>query len=681
MFGRIDYDKFYNSARELKDVDLLPEGGAMKKSGRFFVKETKHSDKNSRIEEFTFSSNDALIIEIGDEYMRFYKNNAAIELSSAASWITSTAYIVGEYTEESGVIYYCIEAHTSGVFATDLAADKWVSQVAYEIPTIYNHIDVFNLQLFQDSDLIYITHPDYPEQVLTRNSDVDFTLEEIEWIFPPMLDENSTTSHTMQSSTTSGTTTITSSLSFFDAGHVGGYLQIGGEVSSKRGFVKITAVASSTSATATVINTLSTAGATSSWAEGASSDYRGHMAGVCVYQNRLCFGQFNRIYLSETGIFENFYISDGSEDSMPIVKAYTFGKYNIAKWLIASEVIFIGTDGGIVNMIPAGSEVMTPGNAIFSLQDSNGVSVVQPILVSNRLYYIHRDSQQIMEYFYSFDYDSFGSESVTLRAKGVVPSGIREMSYQQSPYNQIHCVLNNGDLVSLTRNITEDVKGLTNETGNFGVIRSTAVIPKQFYDEVWSIAEYEINGNTVQYIEYRDDPRSHNLHDHLYTHASVSYRGVATDELTGLDHLEGQTIQVRANGQVQADLVVSSGKVTLQREYTSIDGGLGYTARIKTQNFELGIAGTVGLILLKKIARAYVYFVDTFSATIGNSNHMEIDPALKGNVIGDTAPEGYTGIVEAPLAGDTSRSNAHVTAEQEKCTAMLVNCIAVEVSI
>lgn len=41
-------------------------------------------------------------------------------------WLTTTAYAKGDIAVESAVIYLCIVAHTSGTFATDLAAGKWV---------------------------------------------------------------------------------------------------------------------------------------------------------------------------------------------------------------------------------------------------------------------------------------------------------------------------------------------------------------------------------------------------------------------------------------------------------------------------------------------------------------------------------------------------------------------------
>lgn len=42
-----------------------------------------------------------------------------------ASWLTATAYVIGDTVIQGTGTYVCFVAHTSGVFATDLAAGKW----------------------------------------------------------------------------------------------------------------------------------------------------------------------------------------------------------------------------------------------------------------------------------------------------------------------------------------------------------------------------------------------------------------------------------------------------------------------------------------------------------------------------------------------------------------------------
>jgi hypothetical protein len=51
--------------------------------------------------------------------------NAALLGLWRGPWLTATAYALGDRAQESGSTYICVVPHTSGTFATDLAAVKW----------------------------------------------------------------------------------------------------------------------------------------------------------------------------------------------------------------------------------------------------------------------------------------------------------------------------------------------------------------------------------------------------------------------------------------------------------------------------------------------------------------------------------------------------------------------------
>jgi hypothetical protein len=46
------------------------------------------------------------------------------------AWITATAYYVGDIVTNGGLLYLGMEDHTSGTFATDLAAIRWAQLTA-----------------------------------------------------------------------------------------------------------------------------------------------------------------------------------------------------------------------------------------------------------------------------------------------------------------------------------------------------------------------------------------------------------------------------------------------------------------------------------------------------------------------------------------------------------------------
>ncbi len=58
---------------------------------------------------------------------------AAGLITIASAWVTVHAYIVGDLVAQGGSYYRCIVAHTSGVFATNLAAGYWLLTTALKV--------------------------------------------------------------------------------------------------------------------------------------------------------------------------------------------------------------------------------------------------------------------------------------------------------------------------------------------------------------------------------------------------------------------------------------------------------------------------------------------------------------------------------------------------------------------
>lgn len=59
-----------------------------------------------------------------------------IQLGVAAPrpWVTATAYAVDDTVSFGNGLYICLEAHTSGTFATDLGADLWALLIEFTVP-------------------------------------------------------------------------------------------------------------------------------------------------------------------------------------------------------------------------------------------------------------------------------------------------------------------------------------------------------------------------------------------------------------------------------------------------------------------------------------------------------------------------------------------------------------------
>ncbi len=73
-------------------------------------------------------------------------------LNPTGDWVTSTAYALKDLAVESNIVYITTEAHTSGVFATDLAAGKWaVYQIDLNNPSFPGGLTVDTDTLFVDA--------------------------------------------------------------------------------------------------------------------------------------------------------------------------------------------------------------------------------------------------------------------------------------------------------------------------------------------------------------------------------------------------------------------------------------------------------------------------------------------------------------------------------------------------
>lgn len=74
---------------------------------------------------FTLAEMDPYYPPLLDENLDAAKTLSLNDASITTDWATATNYVVGDVRDEGGLIYVCLVAHLSGVFATDLAAAKW----------------------------------------------------------------------------------------------------------------------------------------------------------------------------------------------------------------------------------------------------------------------------------------------------------------------------------------------------------------------------------------------------------------------------------------------------------------------------------------------------------------------------------------------------------------------------
>jgi hypothetical protein len=97
MDGRVDLPEYSKGCKRLENFVVRPQGGVTARSGLKFIAEAK-KDENTRLIPFDISNVDSYMLEVGDEYMRFYKDGAQLELTEGPNLVSNPGFETGDFT-------------------------------------------------------------------------------------------------------------------------------------------------------------------------------------------------------------------------------------------------------------------------------------------------------------------------------------------------------------------------------------------------------------------------------------------------------------------------------------------------------------------------------------------------------------------------------------------------------
>lgn len=609
--GRVDFEKYYNGCKRLENFIVHPHGGATRRSGTHFVSEVKDSSKKARLIPFEFNVEQAYVLEFGDLYMRVYK-------------------------------------------------DQGVVGAPYEIATPYLEAELFEIDFVQSADTMYIVHGNHAPRKLTRAGHESWALTQITFIDGPYL-PNNTTATTITPSGTSGTITLTASAALFQAGHIGSYWQI--NLGPGPGYVKVTGYTDTTHVTATVEETLGGTTATTDWDEGAWSDVRGYPRTVTFYQNRLMFGGTSNspqtVWGSKSSDYEN--MTAGANDADAIVYTIVSRQVNVIRWMAPTRSLVIGTSGGEFTMSSGANGPITPSSVSVKSESTFGSSDVRPVQIGNSVLYVQRSGKKLREARYNYDDDAYVSHDLTILSEHITGAGITNIAYQQEPDSLVWATRSDGWLIGLTYERPQEVVAWHKHYLG-GEIESIASIPADGYDEMWVVVKRTIDGSVKRYVEFFDPGEwagsSQFQWNSLNTDSALTYSGAATSSVTGLDHLEGETVKVLVDGATHPDAVVTSGAITLNDSYTEVEVGLGYTSTLQTIRPEAGSASGTAQGKKKRWNEVIVYLYES----LGISINGDVVPFRTSADEMNEPPGLYTGIKRVTNLGFDR--DGHVTIVQ-----------------
>lgn len=438
------------------------------------------------------------------------------------------------------------------------------------------------------------------------------------------------------------------------------------------GIVKITAFASATSVTATVVKTLPSrvvggGNATWRWSHALFSDVEGWPQVVALWNERLWLSRGNRIVGSVVGDLLNF----AGETDAGLVTADMAINIALAEaddiiWMLGDRnALLVGTAtaeyaiGGLNN-----GQAVGPGNIAAARQSRYGNANVRPQPAGTRTLFMQRGRRKLRQMGYSFENDRYIAPDLTVRAHHISRSGIIELAMQNEPEALLWALRSDGRLLALTFSEDEDVRGWSQQpvAGIASAVESIACIPAPDggSDQLWLAVRRIVNGGTVRHIErlapFRED--NEGLPEAIHLDASLTYRGAPASTFAQLGHLEGEQVAALVDGAVVRPLFVADGSVTLP---TGLSGsivhiGLPFTARIRTMKMERtdGMGPAQGR--LQKVTRLIVRVLDTLGLRVaGNDNHFDALRLRPDNFPTEAAVPPYSGDDSLPFPGGYGR--------------------------
>jgi hypothetical protein len=89
LASRLDFVKYGIGLSTCENLVLLPEGGAMRRSGTRYVSAVETSSVRSRLKRFQFSVTQAYVLELGDARMRFFRHQGLISVATTTAAVTN----------------------------------------------------------------------------------------------------------------------------------------------------------------------------------------------------------------------------------------------------------------------------------------------------------------------------------------------------------------------------------------------------------------------------------------------------------------------------------------------------------------------------------------------------------------------------------------------------------------
>lgn len=581
--GQISLERYRQGLSDLTNMVVMPHGGVQRRPGTEFLGEVKNSAVKTRLIPFQFKTSDTYILEFGQETMRVYRNGLQVLTGSAKTITAVTKANPGVLTSNSHGFSNGEEIYITSVGGmTELNGRNFI--VANVTTNTFTLKDAFGVDINTTSFTTYTSGG---------------TADKIYEISTPYVEADLFALRYAQSADTMYIV------------HPSYDIRVLGRTGS----------AAWTLTTATITGTPSPG----------LSGSNNRPSVVAFFEQRLVFAGTNNnpqtLWFSKNADYLNFTI--GTADNDALIYTIASNQVNAIRYLSSTRVLTVGTSGGEYVVTAASSGPITPAGTLIRKYSNYGTAATEPVQVADVTLFLQRGNRKIREFKYVGDInaDAYQARDMSILAEHITEGGVSQFAYQQEPDSIIWMARADGTLVGMTYRREEDVVAFHKHVigGEFGagqaIVESVATLPVDVgEDELYMIVKRTINGVTKRYVEVMKSFDFGGVTTGaFFVDSGLSYSGTSKTSLSGLYHLEGETVSVLANGAVHPDRTVSGGSVDLTFGTTTAAIGYGYSSNLQTLRIESGSVDGTSQGKPKRIHAITIRLHETVGAEVGNS--------------------------------------------------------------
>ena len=629
--GRVDYPKYTSGAKEMTNFVPTIYGPMTKRPGTRFVKDVGES----ALIPFEFSETQSYILAFSDGLINFFTGDGVL-LNGGSPFTLTNPFTLSQSKElsfaQTGDLLYITHKEVGIYKISRVAADNFtiiqfkpvdgpfqdantdeneslqvesvnsstvkISPTGLATPTFFTDKDIGKTMKFE-----YIPSTRYdtwePESHSFDGTEIKYALNDYIQYESRIYQVTGFTAPAVDPSRTGTRSPLHEKGSESDGNLVLTY------IADSFGYAEITAITLGTpnTATATIKRpfppNIVDGPSFTDWSWGAFGGEFGWPNAITFHQQRMVLGgslvQTQTIWGSVTGDIQNF--KEGLNDNEAYEFTVASNKRNPILWLNSNVILNIGTQGGEFFATSAGPAITPTDIAIDQIGQYGSAENVEPLIASGFTIFAQSSGRKLRELRFSEDTQRNYARDLNKVAEHIADDGIKQIAYQQEPY-QIVWVIIGVKLYALTYETEEEVFAWSEQ--DCGNVVSIATIPDNGDERLWLCIERDGNYYTEYLTKFYR--RADSIEDACFVDSSLLYEGAETSTITGLNHLEGKTVQVLNNGSVGQPQLVSSGQITLQYPTTKCVIGLPMLSAWQSMRFEGGSQDGVGQGKSKRVS-------------------------------------------------------------------------------